>query len=228
MIRLRLCCSLLLLATVAQAQTYEGALEAGDSVREGEIWYDAYTFEAATAQRVRVRMTSSTFDTYLIARSPTGVETINDDFEGQEVSQLDFLTSEAGTWTVWASAYGATMSGAYTLEVNLGGIGKIETLTGRLDPSDAVALKGEYYDTHSIDVKTSEPFMIELVSLGFDGYLVVTAPSGETWRNDDAGSQTLSRVGPIQGMGTWRVDVTSVAAGEVGAYDVRIITLPPN
>ena len=64
------------------------------------------------------------------------------------------------------------MGGAYALEVYLGGIGKLEVFPGRLDPSDAVALKGEYYDTHSIDITTSEPFVVELVSLGFDGYLV--------------------------------------------------------
>jgi hypothetical protein len=173
-------------------------------------------------------MTSAAFDTYLVLRSPAGMETFNDDFEGSSVSQLEFLASEAGTWTVWASSYGSDMGGAYSLEINLGGTGKLETLSGRLDPSDTVALKGEYYDTHTIDRATADPFIVELTSLGFDGYLVVTAPSGQTWRNDDAGSQTLSRIGPIQGTGAWRINVTSVAAEEVGAYDVRIMTFPRN
>jgi len=226
--RLNLCCCLLLLTAVAQAQTYNGSLEAGDPFRAEGVWYDAYTFEATTAQLVRVRMTSAAFDTYLILQSPTGVETVNDDFEGAAVSQLELLASEAGTWTVWASSYGGDTGGEYTLEIHLGGTGKLETLTGRLDPSDTVSLKGEYYDTHVIDMATSDPFIVELTSLGFDGYLVVTAPAGQVWRNDDTGSQTLSRVGPMQGSGQWRIDVTSAVAEEVGAYDVRIMTFPKN
>lgn len=217
-----------MLAAGAQAQSYTGSLTAGDPVREQGMWYDAYTFEASSAQQVRVRMASAEFDTYLIVRSPAGVETINDDFEGSSVSQLDFLASEAGTWTVWASSYGPDMGGAYTLDVTLGETGKLEVITGRLDPSDAVALKGEYYDTHSIDVPTDDPFVVELVSLGFDGFLVVTSPSGQAWRNDDADSQTLSRVGPVQGAGKWRIDVTTVGPGQVGAYDVKIMTFPAN
>ena len=222
-----LCCLFLVAATV-QAQTHYGELGPGDATHGDGKWYEPYTFEAQAAQMVRIRMTSDAFDTYLLARSPSGVESFNDDYEGERVSQLEFLAPEAGTWTIWATSYGSEMSGSYTLDIELGGVGRVETLSGRLDPSDSVALKGEYYDTHSISIKSPESFVVELVSFGFDGYLVITSPTGQVWRNDDTGSQTLSRIGPVQGEGKWRIDVTSASADEVGAYDVRILTLPSN
>ncbi len=218
---------LLLFAATAHAQNHTGTLDGSDPVRNEGIPYDTYTFEAASAQKVLLRMESETFDTYLLVKSPSGVETYNDDFGNSSVSQMEFLASEAGTWTVWATAYDANQSGDYTLNINLGGTGRIETMEGRLDPSDKVALKGEYFDTLSFDVESAEQFYVEMVSYGFDGYLVVTSPSGDIWRNDDTdGQTTLSRVGPLQGRGKWRVDATSASSEEVGAYDVKIITLP--
>ena len=217
---------LLLAAGAASAQTHTGALEAGDRVRDNGARYDVYTFEAREAQQMTVRMASDSFDTFLIVRSPSGIESVNDDYDGERVSLLDFIASEAGTWTVWASAYSEGLGGPYDLVITPGATGTIEKREGRLDHSDAEALKGEYFDEHSFDVSTGAEFIVELYSLGFDGYLVVTAPDGQTWRNDDAGSISLSRIGPLHGTGRWRVTVTSNQAGEVGAYDLRLITLP--
>lgn len=227
-LKLAWCGSILLIAATAHAQIFNGHLESSDTARPDGAWYDAYSFEAADAQHVLIRMEAPDFDSFLIVRSPSGIETVNDDFESSNVSQLDFFAADGGTWTVWASAYSGGLGGAYSLEITLGGIGTIETLTGRLDPTDAVALKGEYFDTHLVHVESPASFAVELISYGFDGYLVVTSPAGEVWRNDDAQSQTLSRVGPVQGPGTWRVDVTSAGPDQVGAYDVKIITFPAN
>ena len=217
---------LLLTAVVAQAQTQAGALEAGDPVRDNGARYDIHTFEAAEAQQVTVRMESDAFDTFLIVRSPSGIESVNDDYDGERVSLLDFIASEAGTWTVWASAYSEGLEGPYALTVTHGATGSIEKREGRLDHADEQALKGEFFDTHHFEISTGAEFLAELYSLGFDGYLVVTAPDGQTWRNDDAGSISLSRIGPLSGTGRWTVIVTSNQAGEVGAYDLRLITLP--
>ena len=55
----------------------------------------------------------------------------------------------------------------------------------------------------------------------------MSAPSGQQWRNDDAGSTSLSRVENIVGApGNWTVDVTTVGPGQVGAYDLRVIVFP--
>ncbi len=65
--------------------------------------------------------------------------------------------------------------------------------------------------------------MIQLTSLGFDGYLVVTRPDGVVVRNGGSTPESM-QVGPVPAMrGRWRVDVTSEAAGMVGAYDLRVV-----
>jgi hypothetical protein len=212
----------------AAAQSYTGALEPGDATREFGELYDAYSFEAQEGQQVTVRLEGEPdLDTYLIVRAPSGQEWTNDDFEGNNVSQVSFVAGEGGTWDVWATAYNSEQRGAYTLDITPGGIAEVTTVSGRLDPSDPQSVKGEHYDTHTIDAPASGTFSVELVSYGFDGFLHVASPGGQHWRNDDAGSTTLSRVENLQGApGEWTVDVTSVSAGEVGAYDLRVLVFP--
>lgn len=209
----------------AAAQSHAGALEVGDETRDGSGQYaDSYAFEAAEGQRIVVTMTSQAFDTYLIVQSPTGVESENDDAGSTAESRVDIVATEGGTWTAIASSFSEGETGSYQLEIELGGIADIETIGGRLDPQDAVTIKGEYYDTHTISVDAGTQFQVELTSLGFDGYLTVVTPSGVSHRNDDAGSIELSRIGPLTAeQGEYTVYVTSAAAGAVGAYDLRII-----
>lgn len=216
----------LLLAAGLPGQTFTGTLEATDPLLEGTRHYDAYPITVEQQQQVTVRMTSPAFDTYLVVRGPDGTEFVNDDFESMSVSQVDFIAPVAGEWTVMASGFGSDALGAYELEVTLGGIGQIETISGRLDPNDSVALKGEYYDTHVIPIEGDGAFVVELESYGFDGYLVAVSPSGASTRNDDAGDMSLSRVGPLSGAGMWTIHVTTSYEGQVGAYDLRIIRFP--
>jgi hypothetical protein len=210
-------------------QAIMGSLDPGDSTRESGERYDVHTLEVEMTRKITVRMEAvveESFDTYLIMRSPSGIETINDDFEGQQVSLIELWATETGTWTIWASQYNSEGGGAYSLTIDKGPQAKVEVIQGRLDYADQKALKGEYFDTHSWDASSSDPVIFEVLSLGFDGYLVVTAPDGQVWRNDDAGSTQLSRIGPVSGAGKWRIDVTSNAIGETGAYDLRLIMLP--
>lgn len=218
--------ALLLFAPGLQAQVHTGTLEASDPLLDGSRHYDSYPITVEMQQQVTVRMTSQEFDTYLIVRGPDGAEFINDDFESMSVSQVDFVAPAAGEWTVMASGFGTDALGSYELEITLGGVGQIETIAGRLDPSDPMALKGEYYDEHSIEVGDDGEFVLELEAYGFDGYLVAESPSGERWRNDDADRVSLSRIGPLSGMGTWTVYVTTSFEEQVGAYDLRIIRFP--
>ena len=218
----------LLAAAPVAAQTYSGSLDEGDMTRDFGELYDAYAFDAEMGQQVTVRLEGTEgLDTYLVVRSPTGQEWTNDDFAGANVSQVDLVAGEGGTWTVWASGFNSEARGPYSLEVTLGGIAEVTTIQGRLDPSDTQSIKGEYVDTFTIDAPESGRFMVELLSYGFDGYLRVTSPSGQHWRNDDAGSTTLSRIEGLAGTpGEWTVDVTTIGEGAVGAYDVRVLVFP--
>ena len=101
------------------------------------------------------------------------------------------------------------------------------TYSGLLDKGGLTRAFGELYDTLTIDMAVSGVFTVELISYSFDGYFRVTAPSGQTWRNDDAGSTTLSRINNLVGAeGERTVDVTSVLADEVGAYNLRMLVFP--
>lgn len=212
--------------SAAPAQSFSGVLASSDPVWESSRHYDTYTIEVAQNQQVTVHMTSSEFDTYLIVRGPDGTTYTNDDYESQSVSHLEFLATAAGNWMVMASAYDMQGAGSYTVDVTLGAVGEVETMSGRLDPTDPEALKGEYYDTHTIEVSDDRSFTVELTSFGFDGYLVVRSADGETWRNDDAESTTVSRIGPLSGVGTWTVIVTTASSDQVGAYDLKVIRFP--
>jgi hypothetical protein len=217
-------CALSLIASPVLAQTSNGTLGSGDAQRGDGVYYDAVTLQVDVPSEITVRMESAAFDTYLIVRSPSGQESVNDDYESQSVSQVDVIATETGPWTIWASSYGSGMEGAYALSVARGAELEIETVEGRLDYRDPVALKGEYFDTIERDLPVEGTYIFELLSLGYDGYLVVTSPSGEVWRNDDAGSTRVARVGPVRGTaGRWTIQVTSAVAGEQGAYDLNVV-----
>lgn len=218
---LPLCLALLAASAAAQPTVYDGTLDAQDPTRPGGAYYDAYTFDARENQPVTVRMQSETFDTYLIVRSPSGIESISDDFEGTMISQVDLIAAEAGRWTVWASAYSSTYTGDYTLTIRPGNPGRSRLVQGRLDRQDEQAIKGEYYDTLTFDSRGDGEVIVQLTSLGFYGFLVVTAPDGTVTRISAGGQEQMQTVPMPNQRGEWRVDVTTDAPNMVGAYDVR-------
>ncbi len=222
---------LLLLATAlfalpAASQSYTGTLGPNSKSRDGGARYDAYPVTLATGQKVSVRLNSTAFDTYLLVVGPGDARFENDDNGSTEESLVEFVAPAAGTYTVWASAYDETGEGVYSLTVTPGAIARVETVEGRLDPNDTVLPKGERADTIERTIEATGPFDLELVCYGFDGYLAVQSPSGQWYRNDDAGADPAhSRIGDLTPeSGTWRIIVTTNAAEEFGAYDLRILT----
>jgi hypothetical protein len=214
---------LLAAAPLAQPLAYDGTLDPNDPTRPGGSSYDEYTFDVEEDEIVTVRMQSSTFDTYLIVRSPAGVETVSDDFDGTMVSQVELVAPEPGRWVAWASSYSAGTEGAYELTIRPRRTGQSRLVQGRLDRQDEQALKGEYFDTHTFESRADGDVLIQLTSLGFDGFLVVTRPDGVFVREGGSTPESM-QVGPLPALrGRWRVDVTSDAPGQVGAYDLRFV-----
>ncbi len=224
MTRLFALLTLLALALPAAAQPLAGTLEDADPSRDSGARYDASTVTLRENQRLVVRMTSDAFDTYLVVKGPKGEEFMNDDFDGTRVSQVEFVAASAGTWTVWASAYSTEGRGAYTLEITPGAVARVETIEGRLDPRDPQLPKGEFFDLLERTFATGAPFTLELLSYGFDGFLVVQSPSGTFYRNDDDGDAHTSRLRDLHPEpGTWKIWVTTTGADAMGAYDLRIV-----
>ncbi len=220
----------LLLATPLAAQTHTGTLNTASLQRDEGIPYNTYPVTLVQNQRMTARIESADFDTFLLVSGPGDVQYQNDDYEGStSVSQIEFVAPVAGTYNVWASAYDASVpdGNAYTLVLTPGAQAMVETVQGRIDPDDQTLPKGERADTITRTIEATGAFDIELVSYGFDGYLAVQSPSGQWYRNDDAGDTQHSRVADLAPeAGTWRIIITSASAEEYGAYDLRILTYP--
>ncbi|MDX1531706.1 MAG: hypothetical protein R3362_09285 [Rhodothermales bacterium] len=220
-----------LLAAPATAQSFTGTLGPESARRDFGEPYAIHEFDAEQGQAVTIDLTSDAFDTYLIVRSPSGMEWVNDDYDfATDRSHVELVAPEAGTWQVYASAFDEAAAGAYALEVTLGEVAEIETVPGRLEFTDPQLVKGEFVDTFTIDPPDAGTFTVELLAQGFDGFLRVTAPSGAQWRNDDAegaSDASISRVRDLPAEpGEWTVDVTSYGAEETGDYVVNLIVPP--
>ncbi|MEZ4340593.1 MAG: hypothetical protein R3B82_28565 [Sandaracinaceae bacterium] len=99
-------------------QTFTGELRPGDSQGQDMKYFDTYTFTWNTGVRVRLDLDSSDMDTYLVIRSPTGVERSNDDRgDGTLNSTLDLTLAETGQYTVTCTTFAANATGDYTLTV---------------------------------------------------------------------------------------------------------------
>ncbi|GAB5535705.1 MAG: hypothetical protein Rubg2KO_19540 [Rubricoccaceae bacterium] len=215
----------LLLSSAPSAQTLSGQLGDTDPTRDNGAHYEIHEINVEMHEQISISMQSDDFDTYLIVRGPDGGEWINDDFEGDRNAYVEMIAEDGGTYTIWASGFGAQDMGEYTVTVDRMGVVEMDVTEGRLDYKDDQTIKGEFVDMHSIELAAGGTYVIELVSLGFDGFLYLKSPSGEEWRNDDAGTTSLSRIGPVEGeSGTWTVGITTIQANGVGAYDLRVIT----
>ncbi|HYE96098.1 MAG TPA: hypothetical protein VD962_07795 [Rubricoccaceae bacterium] len=210
-----------------------GVLEEGDPLRPGGHYYDAYTLNLQEGELMTVRMESQEFDTYLLVRSPSGQEQYNDDFGSTAVSQIDLLATEDGTWTVWATTFSAGSGGQYTLNMERQGQAEVRLIQDRLDRQDERLLKGEYVDFHTVESNGQRALRVVLDPLGFTGFLAVTDPSGTVHRSDsgemmEMGGVQMLTLGPLPAMrGRWQVAVTTMGMGEVGAYDLRLLWMPP-
>ena len=210
---------------LSQPPDFVGELTDDDPMRDGKP-HDTFTFDADRGHEVTVTMTAGDFDTYLVVESPDGQEWANDDFGSTRVSQVTFNAPEAGTYTIVATAWSDSGRGRYEVRATALRAEILSTVSGRLDYQDRQLVKGEYVDTFTVQGPRDGTFYITLTPLGFSGYLRVTSPTGTETRGQYNYSEQTIRLGPFQvERGDWTVDVTTLAADEVGAYDVRVVAL---
>jgi hypothetical protein len=89
-----------------------------DRLVSGEF-VERFTFEGTEGQRVRIAMTSSAVDAYIILIAPNGGQEENDDAAaGVTDSRLDAVLSQDGAYTVIATTYRPGEAGAFQLSVN--------------------------------------------------------------------------------------------------------------
>lgn len=104
-------------ATSATAgEAVRGALASGDTQLESGEFVDRYSMNFTPGEAVQLRLNSSDFDTYLIARTPAGEQLDNDDLvSGNLNSGLDIAAAEPGVYTVMVTSYEPGQTGSYEL-----------------------------------------------------------------------------------------------------------------
>jgi len=107
-------------------QTVNGSLGKGDLLLQDDSWMDEYVFAGERGQRVRIRLSSSDFDAYLMLGTGTGSSfeqiEMNDDSDGLN-AMLEVTLSSSGRFTIRANSNGGGETGAYVLSLELLGGG---------------------------------------------------------------------------------------------------------
>jgi len=102
--------------TLAVGAPVRGELDGDDSTFEAGEYHDAYVFDGAEGDTVRVELSSTDFDTYLGLVTPSGEEIANDDYEGAtDRSVIELTLPETGRYRVQATSYAAAETGNYRL-----------------------------------------------------------------------------------------------------------------
>lgn len=150
----RLLYALFLLGGSAAAQTYTGALAAGDPQLGNGEYYDRYSVIVAAGQWIEADLTSDAFDTYLILAAPSGIQEENDDFEGsQRRSHVRIQAQETGTWQVIATSYAGRETGDYRLTV----LASSEAASPSPAPAPSGDLVGHWYSGSPSAIQYVDP-----------------------------------------------------------------------
>lgn len=101
------------------APDVDGTLAYGDAYYQGGQFSDTYPYDFGAGDRVVLTLDSPDFDTYLVVRSPSGREMVNDDSGfGNLNSRLEVVMSESGTYQVVVTSYSVGATGRYHLHVD--------------------------------------------------------------------------------------------------------------
>ncbi|HEX2091401.1 MAG TPA: PPC domain-containing protein [Longimicrobiaceae bacterium] len=220
-----------------------GELSAEDPVMSDRSHYDLYAYTGRAGERVRVRMRSAAFDTYLAFGQVTDGDfrssETDDDSGGGTDSCLEVSLPSDGTYYIRANSLSGGQTGAYTVQVGGdaacspgGSAGKAadtspvdvsrarrlrlgQQVSGELTTRSPVLGDRSRYDLYSYAGRRGERIRITLESEAFDSYLSFGTVSGRSFQ------QTESDDDGAGGTNS-RIDVT---LPENGTYYVRANTL---
>ncbi|NNF57514.1 MAG: hypothetical protein HKN04_04665 [Rhodothermaceae bacterium] len=226
----------LALASSSDAMRIErGRLDATDATLTSGEYMDEYTVDGRRGEQLVLDLHSTAFDPYLILELTDDEQIDNDDHEGDRTRSLISTTLPAdGTYRVLVTSYEVGETGAYDLSIRGGdasgtasdfaAASGMRTEQGTLDMNDATLRSGEYYDTYSFEGVPGQRVRLDLRAEGFDPFLVLQPPRGETIQNDDFEDDLTRSVieYDLTEPGTYRVHVTSYAAKEEGRYELAM------
>ncbi|TAF50811.1 MAG: hypothetical protein EAZ61_11900 [Oscillatoriales cyanobacterium] len=98
----------------------QGRLERGDRTLDSDgSYYDTYTLNGSSGQQLRIELTSTEFDTYLVLLDPSGQPVGENDDRSQSDSNslLSVRLDRSGEYTIVANSYDNRGRGSYSLTV---------------------------------------------------------------------------------------------------------------
>ena len=225
-------------------------LSRGDVKDDNDKYFDEYIISLVAGQRVRARMESSDFDTYLRVIGPSReVSAYNDDYDGStSVSLVDFVAPQAGTYTIEVTSYSGGSTGRYELTywVSRDAVQLMQTtpapgsrsgtsgsgtsarsggdqVRGSLSSSDPTRSGGERYDAYYVSASEGDFIFARMESSAFDTYLEILNPRGEVvGTNDDFEGTSVSQLEVLADMpGRYEVRATAYSSSGSGAYSLE-------
>lgn len=226
--RLLLSVLIITAALPVAAQQYAGTLAPGDLTLNSGEFYDLYTFYADAGMQVEVVLTSSQFDPYLIMDPALGERIENDDCTQGDFQRscIHFIAEGSGSHRIMVTSFEPGETGAYELSIRAGSSSvAASTFGGILSASSSQLNTGEYVSSHSMRIQAGQRIWATLTSDGFDGYLMVRAPSGGQFDNDDCTPGDIRNSCldlTATETGTWHFMATSYEPGETGSYQLAV------
>lgn len=230
---------------IRAGQTLEGRLDASDPTLGDGSHYEMWAFEGRRGERVSVTLRSSDFDAYLAFGDIQGDECdceTDDDGAGGTDARVTMTLPRDGTFHIRANTLAEGETGGYTLTVeDLGEapqptVRRVrvgQTVTGRLDASDAVAGDESFYELWTVRGAAGERLVITLRSGDFDAFLGWGTLGDGGWsemESDDdgaGGDSTDSRLEvTLPESGEYAIRANTLSAGESGAYTLTVERAP--
>jgi hypothetical protein len=99
-----------------------------------------------------------------------------------------------------------------------------DRVAGDIAAGDFQLESGEFADVYLLDLAAPTDVTIQMQSSRVDSFLMVIGPDGARWENDDSGGTRDATVEiPGAAPGSYRIVATTYRAGEVGAYELKVV-----
>lgn len=226
-------------------QTISASLDDADQMSDDGSLYDVYTFRGTEGQRVGITMRSATLDSYLQLGEPRGPQDefwgdySDDDSGGDLDARIVATLWRDGEFHVQANSLYPDEVGSYTITLEeLPEPGPVEmeeieigaSVTGSLDPGDAILEDGSHYDVYTFSGVAGQRLRITLASDDFDAYLQFGPWAGDDVEITDTDDDSAGGESGLDAMleitlpesGTYAIMANSLGSNEIGLYTVTI------
>jgi len=207
-----------------ELESYSGILDEGDSVSVKGEYYDSYEVFLERNQRVVISMCSELFDPFLVLKPLRGRRMLNDDYEVETESRIDFIAEASGQYEIFATSYMGGERGQYSLRILLGERMNVQEIEGYLDFDDPELEEYGFFEMHPLFFEEGQRIILEMTSDELDTLLMVEGPDGFYAENDDYSEQTyISRIELfVPAEGEYIVTTASYDVGVEGSYTLKI------